>query len=545
MQKVNYPTPLGKPLLGGLAAVGLLFAGCAAEDKDTTSTPGGSGTEAPTPGGTYVHALEADPGGCLDGAQQRYHVAFNIIRQATDSLVDLDPTTGEIVPWLAESWEISEDAKDFTFKLKQGVTFSNGEPFDATAVKLNFDRINELGPQAIGGYPVIAGYTGTEVIDDLTAKVSFDTPNIQFLQGLSAAWLGLISPTDTAKSPEELCAGDYSGTGPFVIESYAKNDQAVLVKREGYNWPSKAYKHTGNAYLDRIEFKFLSESSVRSGSLISGQVHSISAVTAQDEATITGAGNELLVTQPPGLELTWIANQRSRFGADPTVRQAVAWSIDRDELTTLYGSGFEVAKGILGPPSMPYYVDQSDLIKYDPAAAEQLLEEAGWVKGEDGIRVKDGQRLTLNLLFALPEQAELIQQQFLKVGIDAPVQKRDSAAQSQALTSGDYDFYIWNMTRGDPDVLRGIFISGLDGQGQNASFALPTEADQYLQAQSGDADPAKRQEDVKAAVDYLVIENLAIPALFRSWVYAYSPDVHGFGVDGEAKLVLYDTWIDQ
>jgi peptide/nickel transport system substrate-binding protein len=525
-----------------------LLAGCGGGNgaNNAANTPTGETNEgAPTPGGTYIHALEADPNGCLDGAQQRYHVAFNIIRQATDSLVDLDPVTGEIVPWLAESWEISEDAKEFTFKLKDGVTFSNGEPFDATAVKLNLDRINDLGPAAIGGYPVIAGYTGTEVVDPLTARVSFDVPNIQFLQGLSAAWLGLISPSDTAKTPEEVCAGAYSGTGPFTIESYTKNDQAVLVKREGYNWPSQAYQHTGDAYLDRIEFKFLSESSVRSGSLISGQVHSVSAVTAQDEASITDAGNQLLVTQPPGLELTWIANQRSRFGADPTVRQAVAWSIDREELTTLYGSGFEVAKGILGPPTMPYYVDQSELIKYDPEAANKVLEEAGWAKGEDGIRAKDGERLTLNLLFALTEQAELVQQQLLKVGIDAPVHKRDTAAQSEALSSGDYDFYIWNMTRGDPDVLRGIFISGLDGKGQNASFAEPTEADQYLQAQAGDVDPVRRQEDVTAAVDYLVSNNLAIPGLFRSWVYAYSPKAHGFGVDGEAKLVLYDTWLEQ
>jgi peptide/nickel transport system substrate-binding protein len=496
-------------------------------------------------GGTYIHALENDPGGCLDGAQQRYHVAFNIIRQATDSLVDLDPVTGEIVPWLAETWDINDDATEFTFRLKEGVTFSNGEAFDAETVKLNLDRIQALGPQAIGGYPVISGYTGTEVVDELTAKVTFEAPNIQFLQGLSAAWLGVISPSDTKKTPEQLCAGEYSGTGPFVIESYTKNNQAVLTKRAGYDWPSASYQHTGDAYLDRIEFKFLTESSVRSGSLTSGQVHSISAVVAQDEASITAGGAELLVTQPPGMELIWIANQRSRFGGDATVRQAVAWALDREELTTLYGSGFEVATAIYGPENAPYYVDQSALIEFDPDAAEKALDDAGWVKGADGIREKDGQRLTLNLLFALTEQAELVQQQLLKVGIDAPVTKRDTAASSAALTSGDYDFYIWNMTRGDPDVLRAIFISGLDGKGQNASWALPSEADQYLQAQAGDADPAQRQADVEAAVNYLVENNLAIPALFRSWVYAHAPEVHGFAVDGEAKLVLYDTWLEQ
>ncbi|MET0865240.1 MAG: ABC transporter substrate-binding protein, partial [Nakamurella sp.] len=125
------PRHFRKPA-GALAVLtaALVLAGCAG----STTAPGGAAgsesaatqsgdTATPTPGGRYVHALEADPLGCLDPAQQRYHVALNITRQLSDSLVDQDPETGEIVPWLAKSWEVSPDATAFTFHLADGATF--------------------------------------------------------------------------------------------------------------------------------------------------------------------------------------------------------------------------------------------------------------------------------------------------------------------------------------------------------------------------------------------------------------------------------------
>ncbi|MDR1386831.1 MAG: ABC transporter substrate-binding protein [Propionibacteriaceae bacterium] len=524
----------------GLTLIAVLGA-CGADGSapDGPTVPVGQ----PVSGGAYVHALEADPNGCLDGTQQRYHVAFNIIRQITDSLVDLDPVSGQIVPWLAQSWQISPDAQEFTFKLQDGVTFSNGEVFDAAAVKGNFDRVIELGPAAIGAYPILTGYDRTEVVDPLTVKVVFSEPNIQFLQGLTAAWLGFISPSDLAKEPAAICAGDYSGTGPFQLDHYTKNDEAVLVRRAGYDWPSAAYQHTGEAYLDRLVFKFLSESGVRAGAVQTGQAHSISLVAAQDESAIVASGAELFVTQPPGMELVWIANQQSTYGGDPVVRRAIALALDRAELLTLYGSGFEIASGLLGPATMPYYVDQSDLIQFDPDQARTVLEEAGWAEGADGIRQRDGQRLTIRVIVALTEQYELLQAQLKRVGVEFLIEALDTASQAAATDAGDYDFYVWNMTRADPDVIKAIFISGLDGKGQNRSWALPSPADQYLAAQGGAADPAQRQADVKAAVDYLVEQNLAIPELTRAWVYAVAPTVQGFAVDGESKLVFYDTWL--
>jgi peptide/nickel transport system substrate-binding protein len=521
--------------LGVVPLAGLLTA-CAS----STAAPATSGNEQPVSGGTYVHALEAEPGGCLDGPQLRYHVALNIVRQATDSLVDIDPETGKIVPWLATKWQVSDDAKTFTFTLRDDVTFSNGEKFDATAVKLNLDRDVALGAKATGAGPVLAGYVGTEVVNAQTAKVTFSKPNIQFLQGLSDAWLGIISPSDTKKSAAELCTGAYSGTGPFVIDTYTVDSSVELHRRDGYAWPSATAKHTGDAYLDKLTFTFVPESGVRAGSLQSGQVNSVSLVQPQDEPVLKSAGLGTLVATPPGLVQTWIANQQSTLGGDAAVRKAISYALDRQQLTTLYGSGFAPATGLLSP-NTPYFTDLSKYIVHDPEVAKKTLDDAGWKVGSDGIREKNGVKLSLNVVNVFPEQAELLQQQLKQVGIDYRIRKLDNASSAKAISQGDYDFYVWNMTRADPDVLRGIFSSA--GGAQGYARAKPSAADAPLAAQAGATDSATRQKLVDQASTELVTSYVGIPQLTRAWVYGYGKNVHGFSVDGEAKLVFYDTWL--
>lgn len=352
-------------------------------------------------GGVYTHALEADPS-CLYGPRTPFHVALNIIRQAADSLVDINPETGEFVPWLAESWEVNEDATAFTFVLRDGVTFSDGEPFTAEAVVANFEHIAELGPEAVGAAPIFAGFESAEVNDDDSVTVTFASSNVAFLSGLAGAWFGFLSPADLEKSIDELCAGDYSSTGPFVIEDYTVNESATLTQREDYDWPSAVYAHQGPAYVDELVFTFVAESGVRAGSLQSDQVHSISLVQPQDEAIVTGAGDSLLTAIVPGLTQTWIINQQSELLQDAAVREAISLALNREEIaTTLYGSGHSAATSLLGSPTL-FYSDQSDLVTYDPDAAVAALEAAGWDVGDDGIRAKDGQRLTLNVINSFP-----------------------------------------------------------------------------------------------------------------------------------------------
>lgn len=527
----------------GLLTAAVLLAACAS-GTTASSGPADASTSPATPvsGGRYVHALEADPLGCLDPAQQRYHVALNITRQLSDSLVDQDPETGEIVPWLAKSWTVSPDATTFTFTLNDGATFSDGEPIDAAAVKANFDRIAALGPKAIGASAWIDGYVGSEVVDPLTAKVTFDKGNVQFLQAAANSWFGLISPNDTGKTAEELCTGTYAGSGPFELGEYIKDQHALLTKRAGYNWPSSLAEHTGEAYVDELEFTFVKEAGVRSGSLQSGQIASASLISWQDEAPLEASGVGLLTAYQPGLTETWVPNQQSWLADDEPVRQAIKHAINSQEIVdTIYGPTYKARTSVLNSTT-PGYVDLSADLTFDPEKAKALLDADGWVPGADGIREKDGKRLSISVVASYTD-LEIIQQQLKAVGIDYPIRKLDTAGQSKALADGDYDIYAWTMTRADPTVLDALYNSEWTPLGY--AKANPSELDALLAAQASTVDPAERAK-VTADVQRYVVENAwGIPIVDRAWTYGVSQQSQGLRLDAETKLVFYDTWVQQ
>jgi len=169
----------------------------------------------PVNGGTLRFAVGSDAG-CIDPQQVGSNDSIYSARQLVDSLTDQDPESGEIVPWLAEDWEINDEVTEFTFTLQEGITFSNGDPLDAQAVADNFDAAEELGPRAtlISGY--LEDYVETEVEDDRTFTVKFEEPNAQFLQASSTHSLGILHPDTVAQTDDERCAS-VIGSGPFVF----------------------------------------------------------------------------------------------------------------------------------------------------------------------------------------------------------------------------------------------------------------------------------------------------------------------------------------
>ncbi|BDZ51417.1 hypothetical protein GCM10025867_36580 [Frondihabitans sucicola] len=181
--------------VGIALAVALVLTGCSA---GSTKAGSDTATTAVQKGGSITVGID-DWCGAYD-KQQTSGCTFSNM-QVTDNLVDQDPKTGKVVPWLATSWKISKDLKQYSFALRTGVTFSNGEKFDATAVKENFDSIIQLGKQgnAFQSSAYLQGYTGTRVVDASHLVVTFSTPKAGFLQALTEAPLGIVSPTTTRR----------------------------------------------------------------------------------------------------------------------------------------------------------------------------------------------------------------------------------------------------------------------------------------------------------------------------------------------------------
>ncbi|MGC5162288.1 ABC transporter substrate-binding protein [Rhodococcus sp. DT1] len=527
-------------LTASALAVGLTACG----SDSSAATPAG-GT--PQPGGTLRYGLSQAPT-CADPAQAGTNQTIYVARQIVDSLTDQNPDTGEIVPWLAESWDANADATQFTFRLRDGVTFSDGTPFTASSVKNNFDAIvHSIGgvkaPSAVG---YLAGYTGTTVVDDHTAQVNFSAPNAPFLQATATLQLGLLSDKDAAKSAEERCAGDLSATGPFVLEDYQQDKSVTLVKRAGYSWGSDAFAHDGEAYLDRIEFSIVPESGVRTGSLASGQLDAISDALPQDAPQIEGAGGGILTTSNPGIPFGFQPNVTRGVLTDPAVRAALVPAINRQELVdTVLGPDFKPATSTLASAT-PGYAALDD-VTYDPENAQRILDEAGWVPGAEGIRVKDGQQLSFPVLFSpvfAGNQAilELIQQQFRAVGVDLQLDLQSMPEQTARQNSGEYESSYYNSTRADGDILRTAF--GLDGRNINRRGPIP-QLDEVLTAQLTTTDPAARAELIRQAQQLVLDDGLWIPTVELSQAIGVGPNVQDLAFEASARLQFFDTWLSE
>ncbi|MBF0723425.1 ABC transporter substrate-binding protein [Sanguibacter inulinus] len=524
-------------------AAALLLAGCASSGTAAPGTSAGGGE--PQSGGTLRFGLGYDPT-CLDPQQAGGNDSLNIGRQLVDSLTDQDPETGEIVPWLATSWEVSPDAKTFTFTLRDDATFADGTPVDAAAVQANLDGIAELGAQATLGSSYLDGYAQTVVVDPQTARVEFSEPSAQFLQATSTMTLGLFSVASTTLSVEDRCAGEFVGSGPFTLTDWQPAQSATLERRDGYAWPSSIAGHEGEAYLDSIEYSVVAEPSVRTGSLQSGQLDAFMNVLPTDEEPLKATGQTVSARTNPGLAFALVPSSQSPVGEDEEVRLAISEAIDRQEVVdTVLTPSYRPATSTLSSAT-PGYTDLGDLLAFDPDGAKARLDAAGWEPGSDGIRSKGGERLQVDVVyvtnFAASEQIlQLVQQQLVEVGVDLQLRQVTMAELPEVQRAGDYDFLWNNLTRADGDVLRTVYSAGARNLARVPSddpVNIPLDA----QAAEGDADA--RLALLADAQTQLLERGLSVPVLEFTTVVATSPTVHDLRFEASSRLSFYDTWIE-
>lgn len=530
-----------------LVALGALvtLAGCSAEPTAPAASSAGTTAE-PVRGGTLRYALQADPQ-CLDPRQGGLTVSLTVTRSVVDSLLDQDPATGEIEPWLAETWEVNDDATEFTYHLRDDVTFSDGEPLTAELVKANLDNTFELG--ALAGLPAqyLTGYVETRVDDERTATVVFAAPNAQFLQASSSMSLGLLSTASLERTPEELCAGDYAASGPFVVDEFVPAQSVSLSRRDGYDWAPARAAHEGEAWLDAIEFTVAPEASVRSGSLLSGQVDVIGDVPAQDVARLEDQGFQKVSRPNPGSVGGLLVNATRPALQDVDVRTALQSAVDRETVAeTLFFGTVEPATSPLSS-STPGWADVSELVAYDPDAARTALDEAGWVEGADGVREKDGERLTLSASWNPAigwgaQVLELVQQQLSEVGVELELRPITPAELSEVLTARDYDLFYNSQTRPDPDVLWGNYSPD---NPSNRHGGEDPELASVLAEQRTTTDPDVRWPLVRTAQERILTDGFIVPVVESVSVLGAAPTVHGIDWEASSKPVLYDIWLEE
>ncbi len=531
--------------LATLAATGLTHVGAHAEGAE------------PVKGGTLIY-LEQQAHTNLYPPAGGFYPNGGILNQITDKLTYQNSKTLEIEPWIAESWTVNADATEYTFKIRPGVTFSDGTPLDAAAVAKNYDVFG-LGNKALK-HPVsevINNYERSEVVDPLTVKFYFKRPSPGFLQGTSVIGSGLVAAS-TLKLPfEEL--GDATkiiGSGPFVVESETIGKELNLKAREEYVWGPAKLEHQGRAYLDGITYIITGEDSVRIGALLAGQADFIRQVQAYDESQVEAQDYQIYAPSTRGVNNSVVFRPDNPLVADIKVRQALLHATDAKEIvTTLFSANYPQATSIIASSALGYK-DISAKLAFDPQKAKALLDEAGWSVGSNGLRQKDGKELVLTAYESLPqpqnkETLQLVAQQWGKVGVKLNVLAGDSGSR----TVDDLDPLKTPVSpamvgRADPDVIKSQYYpknrdvlrqkGGLSDKVQ--SFA-DDKLNGLLDALASEPDRAKRLAIAGEIQDYVVDQAYAIPIFEEPQAYAGAPYVQGVAFEAVGRPSFYSTWL--
>ncbi|WP_427052321.1 ABC transporter substrate-binding protein [Paenibacillus sp. TC-CSREp1] len=534
-------------------ALVMVLSGCGAasggKTSGTAAASQGGGQAGTAEGGNLTFALATSPD-TLDPHRSGLAVAVRAIRTIYDNLVVQLPD-GSIKPWLAKEWSVSEDGKSYTFKLREDVKFHDGTPFNAEAVKYNLDRVIDPSTKAANALALIRPYSSSEVIDEYTIKVNLAAPSQAFLGNLSQALLGIVSPTAAKKYGDQLGKNPV-GTGPFTFVKWDENADIVVAKNKDYSWGPDTVENKGAPYIDTITFKIVPEEATRIGSVQSKQVLAAETVPPQNIAGLKSDPNQqLLQANTVGLPYTLFFNLRKAPWDDVKVRQAVQSAVDVESIVkTLYLGNYERAWSALSPGILGYDKALEGSITPDINRANQLLDEQGWVKGADGIRVKDGKKLTLKYVDGSPNRekrndiAAIIQQQLKPLGIAVEVVITKDVA-TVIYQNWDYDLYGNSQVNSDPNALYAFYHTSAEGERPTLSGLSDPKIDQLLEQGAVETDTAKRVDIYSQIQKYLIEQAVILPIYVFPYTVAASKDVQGIKFDSLGYPLFNDVRIQQ
>lgn len=513
-----------------------------ATDSGNTETNTDSGTtdETAAAGGDLIIA-ELSDASSLDPHGSNDVPSSNVQSNLYETLVVRD-ANGELAPGLAESWT-QVDELTWEFKLKQGVTFHDGEVFNAEAVKASFDRLLDpvvASPRAF----LFEMVTEVKVIDENTVQFVTEYPFSPLLAHLTHNGGGIISPKSieadyaAIEADSSVIAGSVIGTnpvgtGPFKFESWTPGTEIKLVKNADY--------HGTPANVDSVTFKVVPEGATRVAELQSGFAHIIGTVDPAQVANVNSFdGASVLETATSSLTYLGFNTKKAPFD-DPKVRQAISKAIDRDSLIQGIFEGYGIPAISPLSPGIFGYTEDVTSMAYNMDEAKALLAESNHPDGfTTTIWTNDN---------PVRQQVAIVLQEALKeLNITATIEVMEFGSYLEKTAAGEHDMFIlgWSNSTGDADYgLYALFHSSQHGDPGNRSFFSNEKVDELLDKGRREADQTAREAIYKEALQLISDESPMAFVLHPSNLAGVSDKVSGFKVGSDSIYQLRDVKLSE
>jgi peptide/nickel transport system substrate-binding protein len=452
----------------------------------------------------------------------------------------------ELQPWLAASYEATPDGLSVTFKLRNDVTFQDDTMFNATAVKWNFDRIVDPNFKAGASLSTLTGYTGTDVVDEFTAKVNFKVPSAPFLNYAASPFLVFLSPDGTQKEGNDVTTKPVT-TGPYQFQEYVAKDHAKMVRWDGYKRKAPWADHDGPGFVDSITWRFVPEAATRSTVVETGEVQVATPITSPQDITRFQSSKDVKIQKADwvGVPLVLLLNTQKAPTDDLKVRQAINQAIDKQSMinTLLAGTG-EEAYGYLAA-AMLSVPDLKGIYPFDLDKANQLLEDAGWTKGSGDFRSKNGQSMkmilnTIDYGGGADPTSEFIQGQLRLAGIDVQIKAQARAPYYQDNYDGTTHATTIYLRTGEYDAIYSLFDSKYIGANFNWSRLNDPDIDKMLDQGRQEMDADKRKQLYVDLEKKLMTIAPGVPLVDQYSVWALRSNVNGLKFNGFTYPIVSD-----
>lgn len=539
-----HDTPSFKPNTAGLSrrsflagasllALSVPFAAHAQSSATKTAT------SEPTPGGTLVVGQYQEPT-FYDPNRQYSWETYRLDKHIYESLLAEDLSVPAengpppLVPALAESWEISPDAKRFTFKLRKGVKFHDGEDFNAQALHFNIRRFTDKDFEFfdVRSNATMKNVYGTlaefKIIDDHTVEYVFSEPFREFPRLLPQGNYvsGVFSPKALQTYGQDGLAEHPTGTGPYKFVERVRGEKTVLERNEEY-WGRKGL-------VERIIFRPITDDSTRVSALQSGEIDILTRTPTDAVEALEQDGYQVLNSPNAGqLFLGW--NFKNKFGASQKVRQAVIRAIDRKGIAqTLYRGHAVPSYSILNIGNTAYDAEQRDY-EYDPEAARKLLAEEGYKDGDVAFTIVTDE--------ANQPTIEWIQRDLAKIGITVNVVSQEWLTYTGNLAKLGEDTALFAMEWGfvTPYWLRLVYNGYVVARGGGD---IGSDVPDALIAASHEVDEAKAITLWQKANGLLQEQAAIVPLVIFTRYFTTGPNVRGFNAPVQNFYDLSTVWLE-